>query len=545
MNSSMESHCLSFSELPHTTKLFSQFIDHFDRISRYYAHPPSKAGVIASAKKIALDPAVRRSVVEILREQNQRLGAGASTFKSLDRLASGACAIVSGQQVGLFSGPAYSFYKALSAVRWAAEISRRTAAVPVFWLATEDHDLAEVNHVFWNGRKGLGRFELPIAEKDAGKSVGTVKLGNAILSLVSNAAEGLEGPFADEVTRALGESYAPGETYGSAFGKLMARLLEDRGIIFLDPLDERLHQLSSAIYRLALDQSDAIRTGLAARSKELENGGFHAQVKIPRESTLLFLNIGGQRLPLRRRNGNFIAGDRIFAPAELYSLLERSPELFTPNVLLRPVVQDILLPTAAYIGGPAEVAYMAQAQVVYETLLGRMPAILARPGFTLVEPGVERILKKYKLDLRGVLKGRQMVRSKMELESLPRGLNSRFEKDEKILRRLLGDYAKPLERLDRTLTGSRMTAERKILHQFTKLKAKAGRAENARTGILDRHERLLLDALCPHRELQERSLCFLPFLAAGGPELLDRLSSGACDSHCKLSPATHHQILFL
>ncbi|MGH9714150.1 MAG: bacillithiol biosynthesis cysteine-adding enzyme BshC [Candidatus Acidiferrales bacterium] len=544
MTSSMESHCLALRDLPHTTKLFATFIDDFSRVGRYYAHPPTEAGILAAAREVQLAPEIRRAVVEVLREQNRRFAPGsvvdAETAKNLGRLAGGAAAIVSGQQVGLFSGPAYSIYKAVTALRWADAITRRGVdAVPIFWLATEDHDLAEVNHSDWNTRSGLGHYELPARKEDEGKRVGEVSLGEGINALAEKAAEALEGSYADEIATALRESYAPGDTYGSAFGKLMARLLAGRGIILIDPLDARLHRVAAGVYRRALDEADSLRDALLTRSKELDRGGFHAQVKVTRETTLLFYNVDGRRQPLRRHNGGFSAGKATFKPDELRAAIEKTPEAFTANVLLRPVIQDTILPTAGYIGGPAEIAYMAQAQVAYKTLLGRMPAILPRAGFTLVEQPVARLLKKYNLDVCDVIRGRQHLRAKMEQKSLPRGLARRFEADDKALRRMLKAYRKPLERLDRTLLGARDSSERKIFHQFLKLKRKAGRAENFRTGVLDRHERMLLDALYPHRDLQERTLCALPFIAGVGPEFFDELAHAA-----DLASPQHH-LLFL
>ena len=540
----MEPHCLAFRELPHTTKLFSTFIDDFSRVGRYFSHTPTEAGVLAAASEVHLAPETRRAVVEVLREQNQRLGAGstidAATATNLDRLASGAVAIVTGQQVGLFSGPSYSIYKAVSVLRWAEAITRRGIdAVPIFWLATEDHDLAEVNQSDWNTRAGLAHYELPVRKEDDGKRVGEVVLGDDVKSLVEKAAASLDGSFAEEAASALRESYVPGDTYGSAFGKLMARLLAGRGIILIDPLDARLHRLAAGVYRGALDQADSIRDALLARSKELDRSGYHAQVKVTRETTLLFYNVDGRRQPLRRHNGNFSAGKANFTPNELRAAIEKSPEAFTANVLLRPVIQDTILPTAAYIGGPAEIAYMAQAQVAYQTLLGRMPAILPRAGFTLVGPGVARLLKKYGLDVRDVLRGRQHLRAKMEQKSLPRALVRRFETDEKALKKVMNFYRKKLEKLDHTLLGALDSTERKILYQFSKLKGKAGRAETFRTGVLGMHERLLLDALYPHHDLQERRLCALPFIASNGPQLFDDLARAA-----DIASPQHH-ILFL
>ena len=527
MTSSMESACLPFSKIPHTTKLFSTFVEDFARVARYYEQPPKMAGVVAAARKIDLAPQVRSGVVDVLREQNKTFGAGADTFRNLDRLANGAAAIVTGQQVGLFTGPAYSLYKAISAVKYAEEVSAKGIdAVPVFWLATEDHDLAEVNHVAWNagGETGLSQFELPETETESGRRVGEVKLGPGITALVAKAAESLQGGFAEEIGRALRESYTPEETYGSAFGKLMARLMAGRGIIFLDPLDERLHRFSANIYRRALDDADSLRDALMARSKELEHAGFHAQVKVSGGSTLLFYNVDGRREALRSRNGKFYAGHASFTLEELHAAIEKNPEAITPNVLLRPIVQDTLLPTAAYIAGPAEIAYMAQAQVVYQKLLGRMPAILPRASFTILEPLVSRKLTKFGFELGDVLRGRQQLRSRMEQKYLPRALTRRFDAGEKALRRLLKSFRNPLEKLDRTLVDALDSGERKMLHQFMKIKGKAGRAENVRRDVLDRYERLLLDALYPHRELQERSLSPLPWIAGYGPAFLDKLS---------------------
>ena len=529
MTTSMETHCISFREIPQTTKLFATFLEDFGRVARYYAESPTLTGVAAAAKQVQLDSAVRQGVVEVLHEQNKRFGGTEELdehlARNLDRLANGAVAIVTGQQVGLFTTPAYSFYKVMTAVAYAEELTRQgIEAVPVFWVATEDHDLAEINHAAWTTRTGLAEFALPVGAGEEGRRVGEIKLGEAIAAPVVTAVDTLEGPFAADVARALRESYAPDETYGSAYAKLMARLVAGRGIIFLDPLDARLHRFAAGIYRRALDEADPLREALLARSKELERGGFHAQVKVTRESTLLFYNVDGMRLPLRQRNGKFFAGDATFTADELRAAIEKTPDAFTPNVLLRPVVQDTLVPTAAYVGGPAEIAYMAQAEVVYQRLLGRMPAMLPRASFTIIEPAVARLLKKYGLDFRDMLRGRQFLRARMEVKSLPRGLASRFEKDEKSLRKLLGAYRKPFERLDGTLIGALALTERKLFHQFLNLKRKAGRAENFRTGVLDRHERILVDALYPHRGLQERTLSALPWLAAYGPEFLDDLA---------------------
>jgi bacillithiol synthase len=553
MTAPMQSHCLPLADIPRTTKFFATFVDDFERVSSYFAHPPTAAGIAAAAREIPVDLGLRQTIVEILGEQNRLLAPGrreidSATSRNLERLARGAVAIVTGQQVGLFSGPAYTFYKALSAVRCAEDATRLgIEAVPIFWLATEDHDLGEVNHSSWSTRNGLTRYESAAPSENSGRRVGEIVLGNAIEAVVGAAAEMLEGPFAAEISRALQESYTARDTYGSAFGKLMARLLAGRGIIFLDQLDVRLHRLFVPSFRWVAQRADRLRDGLLSRSSELEVAGFHPQVKVTPETTLLFWSAAGRREPVRSRNGSFVVGDQEVSTQQLVDAIERQPENFSPSALLRPVVQDTILPTAAYIGGPAEIAYLAQAQVLYQELLSRMPAMLPRSSFTIVEPAVGRFLAQYDLDLRDLLAGRQHLRSKMEQKSLPVAMASRFDAGEEELRRLMKGLEEPLAKLDATLVESLHGAQAKMLHQFTQLKGKVARAENFRSGVLDRHERILIDSLAPDGELQERTLCLLPFCAAHGPALLDELTSlsSVISAGDGKSRVTQHQILLL
>lgn len=550
MISLMESHCLSFREIPHTAKLFSSFLEDFSRVAAYYAHAPTPAGILAAAREVRLDPAVRSAVVAILREQNLRFAEGEidpATRRNLDRLAAGAVAIVTGQQVGLFSGPAYTFYKAISAIRCAEEITARgTDAVPIFWLATEDHDLAEVNQSSWVTRNGLARYDLPAHHADAGRRVGEVVLGSAIDQIVDTAAQTLEGPGAENVARALRESYRSGETYGSAFGKLMARLLAGRGIIFLDPLNPRFHRLAVHVFSQAAREANLLGAALVARSGELDQAGFHAQVKVTNETTLLFRSIAGRREPVRRRNGGFAVDDAELTGQQLADAIERTPEEFSPSALLRPVVQDTLLPTAAYIGGPAEVAYMAQAQVVYHRLLGHMPAILPRASFTIVEPPIARFLAQYGLEVQDLFAGPQHVRAAMEQKALSGALAARFDTAEQDVRKLMDVFEEPLAKLDATLVDALRSTQSKMLHQFSHLKGKVARAESFRSGVLERHQRILLDSLYPGGALQERTLCALPLLASCGPGLLDDLAAlASLESPAGgRSCAQSHQILF-
>src|SRR5438445_8277509 len=220
----LECHCIRAVDVPHITRLYSSYLQDFPSVARFYVHSPTFESVKRVAADVRPDIQLRRNVTEILRAQNRGFGSDSSVDAALDRFASGAVAIVTGQQVGLFSGPSFTIYKALTALRLAKELNAAgTPAVAVFWLATEDHDLAEINHCFWPSREGAERINLPSSDHE-GSRAGEVPLGDAVLAAVERATANLEGPAADQIRTALADSYSPSETYGSAFGKLFARL---------------------------------------------------------------------------------------------------------------------------------------------------------------------------------------------------------------------------------------------------------------------------------------------------------------------------------
>ena len=516
----MECRSLPFRQLPHQPKLFLAFLDSFSAVKKFYPHPPTIAEAKKATKSLEYPPERRAEVAQALREQNAALGAGEATRRNLDRLAKGAVAVVSGQQVGLFSGPAYAIYKAVSAIQIAQELTAAgIEAVPVFWMATEDHDLEEVRWSAWleNGR--LKRFELP-GNGDAGEPVGKIPLGPEVREMVDEAARILTAAGGEFVAAIFRESYGPEETYGSAFGKLFARLFAEQGLILLDPLDARLHRVGRELLRRAVADRDELNDALLARGIELERAGFDAQVKVTARSTLLFKMCGGKRAPITAASGKFAsgsgAGQGSWTADELAAKVAAEPECFSPNALLRPVLQDYLLPTAAYIAGPAEIAYYAQAEVLYRKLLGRMPVLLPRAAYTILDAKAEKLLKRYGLTVEDVWCGSQELRRKMETASVPQTLGKNFDRTLKENARALEKLQKQILRLDPTLGGAVETARKKISFQLEKLKRKAGKAEALKAGLVAAHQEYLESLLYPHKSLQSRELCFLPFLAGWG-----------------------------
>jgi bacillithiol biosynthesis cysteine-adding enzyme BshC len=529
----MDCRALAFRQLPHQPKLSLEYLDHFERVKAFYAHPPKMQAVTRTARKLDYPRERRAEVAELLREQNIGLGAGAETRSNLARLEKGAVAIVTGQQVGLFSGPAYAIYKALTAVQIAEELTRSgIPAVPVFWMATEDHDLDEVRTATWFDQGKLRRFELPVVE--AGRPVGGISLGAEVESFAREAAELLSDQGSDLLAEYLRESYRPGETYGSAFARLFTRLFAQQGLILMDPLDQGLHRVATPLYQHALAERDAVNEKLLQRGKDLDRVGFDAQVKVTSRSTLLFYLGDGVRQVITASNGKFQAGDKSWPRDELIHLTHAEPGKFSPNALFRPVVQDYLLPTAAYVGGPAEISYFAQSEVIYRHLLGRMPVMLPRAGFTLVDAKAAKLLRRYGLTVEDVWAGPQSLRHKMEGASVPKGLSKTFERDQKQIQKMLTQLGKQIAKLDPTLKGTVERAKQRIEFHLEKLRQKAGKAQDQKAGLILAHMQYLESLLYPHKALQSRELCLLPFLArwgASGLSELQKLASGKKIGH--------------
>ncbi len=529
----MDCRALPFRQLPHQSKLFIQFLDNFSAVKQFYGHPPTIQEVKKVARSLDYPRERKAEVTQILREQNAALGAGEATRENLDRLAKGAVAVVSGQQVGLFGGPAYAIYKAVSAIQIAQELTRAGIdAVPVFWMATEDHDLDEVRIATWFHEGKLTRFELP-GNGDAGQPVGRIALGTKVAEMVHEASRMLRAAGGEFVAGIFRESYGAQETYGSSFGKLFTRLFAEQGLILLDPLDARLHRVAAEVLRRAVEEREELNEALLTRGKELDKAGFAAQVKVTARSTLIFsmgqVTSGGMargtRQPIAVSGGKFVCSEQSWTKEELIQAVEAEPEKFSPNALLRPVLQDFLLPTAAYIAGPAEIAYFAQAEVIYKKLLGRMPVILPRAAYTMLDAKAEKLLRRYGLKVEDVWRGSQELRRKMETSSVPSGLGKNFDKTLNESDRMLSRLKKQIVRLDPTLSGAVETAQKKIAFQFEKLKRKTGKAQALNTGLIAAHQEFLESLLYPHKMLQSRELCFLPFLANWGMGGLKELQS--------------------
>ena len=509
----MEPLCVRQTSIPGTTKLFGDFLYHFDKVSRFYhKHFSDGAAWRKAAKEIDYPEERRGRLVEALREQN-------GDSESLSKLAQpGTVTVVTGQQVGLFGGPAYSLFKALTAVKLAGQLEEQgIPAVPIFWLATEDHDLAEVDHAWiFNEQASIKRVELSNTVATGGP-VGDVKLNGAPLAELRSALGEL--PFAEEVVARLEKSYCPGATVGSAFQSFFRDLLKDFGLLFFDPLVPASRAIAAPFLAKAVGRIADVVPDLRRRDKELTEAGYHAQVHVEQDTSLLFLIHEGKRIPLRYKEGRFAARDHSYSVEELQG---QSLKL-SPNALLRPVMQDYLLPTIAYVGGPSEIAYMAQAEVLYRTLLGRMPIIFPRNSYTLLDRKSEKIVQRYHLSPPQLLGPREQIESRIAASLVPPEMLDEFHSIHSTVDGALIKFRSHLSAFDPTLEDSAQKSAAKVRYQLEKLSHKAAKEAMRRNEQALRSAEYLANFVYPHRHLQERFYSIVPFLAKYGMDLPGQL----------------------
>jgi bacillithiol biosynthesis cysteine-adding enzyme BshC len=524
----VKSECMPFTAIPHNSKLFLDFLFDYGKAAPFFAHRPHPQAVVEYARTLEFPAERRARVADVLERQNRQWGSSEATLASIERLRRGAVACISGQQVGVLGGPLYSLLKAVSALQMAEELTAQGIdAVPLFWLATEDHDLAEIASVTLPG--GCEMEKLTAATPNGSQApVGRLPLEPRIAAVVERAAEVL-GP--GWVSDALRESYREGESYGSAFARLFTRLLAGSGLILVDPLDDELHAMAQPIFTAAAERAAELDESLLERGRELLRAGYHEQVRVTPESTLLFLLEGNRRTVLHRAGDGFLAGARRLARQQVLDQIAQHPEQFSANVLLRPVLQDYLFPTAVYFAGPSEITYFAQAAVVYEKLLGRVTPVLPRLSATLVSPAMSALLERYGLGFRDLFHGTDRVCELLAARALDAPLQAALEKASTALGGNLESVRAELEKLDPTLVEAAARSERKMQYQLAKIARKAGRAELRRNQALRADACRVLTELFPHKELQERVLPGVYFLARYGPELIGELKRAAA-SHC-------------
>jgi uncharacterized protein YllA (UPF0747 family) len=485
----MESTCVRQNLIPGTSQFYTDYLYQFHRVGRFFPYSSWDPEQVIEAAHQVQYPAERRArLVAALREQN-------GDSPALDKLAQeGTVAVVTGQQVGFLSGPAYTVFKALTAVKLAARLNEKgVPAVPVFWLASEDHDFAEVDHAWVFNEESI---PAKVGLTDAAVTGGPV--GDVVLNAIP--AEELRRalgnlPFAEDVMLRVEAAYHPGATLGSSFRKLVGEILQGLGLLFLDPLAPAIREISAPFLSDTVDRLPELIDALHQRNSELGQAGYHAQVHVEKDASLLFLLSDGRRTAIRRNGTNgaeqFVCKDRTYSGDQLKAMAAR----LSPNALLRPVMQDYLLPTVSY----------------------------PRNGFTLLDERSSKLLDKYGLRLPDVLDYQEKVRDRMAAKLVPAELTRRLDLLQAEFSKSLAGLQVDLRKFDPTLEAAAAKSAAKVQYQVQKLSRKTARETLRRNERASKDADFLIHSIYPHKHLQERFYSILPFLAKYGWDLPHQL----------------------
>ena len=547
----MNPECYPISMLPGTTALFRDYAEqaaspNAARLRRWYPVDPFSMAWASGAP--LLEERHRARLADALLRQAGEFGAEDAARANIERLRNGAAAVVTGQQVALFGGPLLTLLKAATAIRKAQDATAASGRehVPVFWLASEDHDLAEVDQIALLSKSEVETLRLGLK---AGRPVpvGAMPVdgggddGRRALEAVLDRASELLGwaPVCD----LLRACYAPGATLAGAFGKLLTKVFAAQGLVVMDAASREFHALGANVLRAAIERADELEEALLRRSEELVDAGYHAQVLVARGHSLLFLidaAVDGQtgaRLPLRRiAEGGWKAGARSFSSGDLLEILKHEPERLSPNALLRPVFQDAILPTAAYVGGPAEIAYFAQCAVIYERVLGRVTPVLPRLSATLIEPAIAQTMAAHEVQFAQVLEAKttDALALRLGARAMPIEAKRKVAAAGNAMETELSALTEYMTAMSAELGRAAGVSASKMRYQMDRLRRMAAAFEVQKQASLKKHATAIMLNLLPEEHLQERVLAGVWFLAHHGDglaELLVEQAGQECPGH--------------
>jgi bacillithiol biosynthesis cysteine-adding enzyme BshC len=482
-------------------------------------------------------------LVAVLREQQAALPASRARTHNLEALAAGGTAVVaSGQQVGLFLGPLYGFYKAASAIAVARALEAESGVrcVPLFWLQTEDHDFAEIASATVAGGGGAPvRLSLPDEPPaEARISIAHRRLPPEVGALLDTLAELLgAGPAAKETLALLRAHYTVGRPIAQAFAGVLAALFADEGLLIFDPREARVAALAAPLYREALDAAPTLGQRLEEQGAALAEAGFERQIPLRPGCALVFAHLGsahGPRFRMERTGTSawrLSGADGAFSAQEIADALAQDPLRFSTSALLRPIVQDTLLPTAAYVGGPAEVSYFAQTGPLYQHFRLAMPLIVPRGRFRCLDVHTRRRLTELGLVADDV------VRPQAELLArLPQTASPELPRPADLAARVAAEIAPAVEQIaaaasaldpkDRNLARAAKRTQAHVARALARLTGRYARKLAEREGVALGRLARVQNALAPGGVPQERAYAWPSLAGRLGPAALKALVFG-------------------
>jgi bacillithiol biosynthesis cysteine-adding enzyme BshC len=492
----------------------------------------------------------RAELARVLEEQNRRWTNSPETFRNIDQITrENSMAVVTGQQVGIWSGPLFTLYKALAILQLSEKLQRQFPQfrfVPIFWMEVGDHDFREVNHVYLPNRENqLIRLELPVLENDF-RSLHQRQIPREMEELLNQLNEVLpETEFTQSIVQKLAECYQAGEYFADAFACWMHHLLRGKGLVLLNPSHTDIKQMAEPVFRQVLEQREDVVRALQERAEALKQAGYHHQVAIRPEQTLLFLQDGKDAA--RCRIDRTAEGYLIQHPEHPYSLTEQEldsilrnePYRFSPNVLLRPLMQDAVLPTVAYVAGPGEVSYWAQVNALYPVFRMPAPILYPRPRVTIVEKHIARLVEKFEIDYRKILQADEAIVPGVLRKYSNPSFDEIFENFQANIVDNLELITDVLQALDPSLEKSVEKTRNHMLQSLRQLQTRVDGVLQQRMEAELRQIRKILLHLKPMQQPQERILNILHYINKYDLSFVDVLYKSI-----KLD-TTEHQLLFL
>jgi bacillithiol synthase len=518
---------IDIRRFPWVSHLSADYAFDFPRLASFFAGDPARPDAWADAiLRAQAHPRDRSAITAAVKAQQERRGAPREAREAADRLADAATvAVVTGQQAGLFGGPLYTLLKALTAVKLARRVTadHGVPAVPVFWVESEDHDWEEVGSCAVldaeMSRRTIGLGALPGA---GNVPVSSVVLDQSIVAAVDSLRAALPATeFTAGTLEALARAYRPGAGMSEAFASWLESLLGRLGLVVHDSSDPFAKTAAAGIFARELESPQTTRLVLA-QGRALTALGYHAQV-VPHEDSVALFALDGTRRAIRTRDGAFVVGDTVVPAAELVERSRRHPERFSPNVLLRPVVQDELFPTVCYVAGPSELAYQGELRPVYERFNVPQPLVATRATTTLVDSAGAKFLEKYGVALGTLQPDNETALNQLLEAELPTSVEDAYAGASQAVEDGMARLIAAVPSVDATLTGAARSSLGRMQHDLRTLHEKIVQAAKRRDETLRRQFVRTRALAFPDGHPQERAVGFVYFLNRYGPALIDRL----------------------
>jgi bacillithiol synthase len=513
---------------PWIRPLSGEYAFHFDRIASLYAGDPARPEAWRDViSRVQAHPRSPEAIAAVLAAQQARRNAPPEARAAAAQLADPtAVAILTGQQAGAFGGPMYTLLKAVTAIQLARRVARdhQVPVVPIFWVDAEDHDWDEIaGCTILDSDYHPRTITLASPEGAGHRPVAALTLDERIEQTIAELEAALPSTaFTESVLAGLRDAYRPGAGVADAFARWIESVLGRLGLVVFESSDPAAKPLASAVFAHELSRVGTTASLAAAAGRAMAALGHAAQVEPQLDQPSVF-HLDSGRTAIRHSGESFVIGETTVAAATLLEQAERSPAQFSPNVLLRPIVQDTLFPTVCYVAGPSEMAYLGQLGTVYAEFGLPMPLIYARATATVVDSAAARFLRRYPLNIEDLQPQDESALNKVLQSQLPQSVEQAMREAAEALHRSMTRVAEVLPELDPTLAGAARTTLGRMEHDLRGLHSKIIHAAKRRDETLRRQFTRVQSQIFPLGHPQERTLAVAYFLNQYGPHLVDRL----------------------